>query len=220
MRYLSAASIGLGCGRAWWRLAVAAGVTILLVSVPLVASARTRDPSAGDVRSEPSRQIALSAGTFDGVSLGQTVAEVRRALPGSVDGSPAQRVTPLDASSAPIGVSYFPGDVRSVRARGVSLLAERGRVRMMFITDPRAVTLGGVRIGDDLREARARLSGLLCHQSNEDVPACGGRVGRFTAIFVGDPIQTITLSSIDTGWCFVRSDTCHSTTRTVQIEAR
>jgi hypothetical protein len=52
------------------------------------------------------------------------------------------------------------------------------------------------------------------------VPTCGGRAGRYTALFVGDPVETITLSSIDTGWCFVRSDSCHRATRQVHIAAR
>jgi hypothetical protein len=67
---------------------------------------------------------------------------------------------------------------------------------------------------------RARLTGLACQQSGEDVPTCGRRAGHSTTLFVGDPIETITVSSIDTGWCFVRSDSCDRATRAVQIAMR
>ena len=105
-------------------------------------------------------------------------------------------------------------------ARGVSLLIQGGRVRMLFVTDRQAVTLGGVGVGDSLAAVRARLGGLSCMQANEGVPACGGRSGHSTVLFVGDPVETITVSSIDTGWCFVRSDSCHRATRTVKIAVR
>jgi hypothetical protein len=196
------------------RLVIAAA---MLVPIPVAAWARAGAHAAGDAQAH---RVDLAAGTFAGVVLGQSTVAARHALPGGVVGPASERVTPLDARSARVGVSYVPGDARSIRARGVSLLTEGGRVRILFITDRSAVTLGGIGVGDSLGDARARLSGLVCRQSNEDVPACGGRSGQYTALFVGDPIETITVSSIDTGWCFVRSDSCRSTTRTVQIAVR
>jgi hypothetical protein len=198
------------------RNALAAGTLLLLAASPLSVWASSAAPAA---RGAEPRRVDLAAGTYAGVALGQTAAAARLALPGSVAGS-ASRVQPLDAPSARIGVSYVPGAARSIRARGVSLLTEGGGVRMLFVTDRRAVTLGGVGVGDRLHEVRARLSGLSCRRAGEDVPACGGRVGHSTVLFVGDPVETITLSSIDTGWCFVRSDACHAATRAIQIAVR
>lgn len=175
--------------------------------------------STTEAQSSPRHRVDLEHGSYAGIALGQTAGAARRALPGSVQG-PASKVTPLDAPWARIGVAYVPGYAMSIRSRGVSLIAERGRVRELFITDRRAVTLGGVGIGDSLGDARGRLSGLVCRQANEGVPACGGRSGHYTALLVGDPIETITVSSIDTGWCFVRSDSCNARTRTVQIRVR
>ncbi len=194
---------------------LAAGAVLLLV--PVSAWSRMTAQAA---RSAQPHRVDLAAGAFAGVALGQTAAAARLALPGSVVGPASRRVTPLDAPAARIGVSYIPGDARSIRARGVSLLTRGGRVRMLLVTDRQAVTLGGVGVGDSLRDVRARLSGLSCRVANEDVPACGGRSGHFTVLFVGDPVETITVSSIDTGWCFVRSDSCHGATRAVQIAAR
>jgi hypothetical protein len=142
-----------------------------------------------------------------------------RAMGGMVEGS-VLPVTPLDARSAPIGVSYFPADAISVRGRGLSLLAEHGRVVTLFITNRRAEGLAGVGVGDNLGVARARLAGLVCVGSNEGEPTCGGRAGRFTILFVGDPIETITISSIDTGWCLVRVPSCPHPRRMTSLHSR
>ena len=189
------------------RAAIVVGSLLLAVPLPLVGWAEERTLWPHDARPPHPLRVALSAGSFQGVALGQPMADAQRRIRGSV-GSAASQVTPLDAQSAPIGVVYFPADAISVRGRGVSLLAEHGRVVTLFITNPRAEGLAGVGVGDNLGVAQARLAGLICRQSNEDEPVCGGRIGHLTVLFVGDPIETITLSSIDTGWCLVRSPTC------------
>lgn len=189
------------------RAAIVVGSLLLAAPLPLVGWAAKRTIWPHDARPAHSLHVALRAGSFQGVALGQPVAKAQSAIRGSVEG-PAPPVTPIDAQSAPIGVSYFPADATSVRGRGVSVLAEHGRVVALFITNSRAEGLAGVGVGDNLGVARARLDGLVCGQSNENEPTCGGHIGRFTMLFVGDPIETITLSSIDTGWCLTRVPSC------------
>jgi dipeptide/tripeptide permease len=189
------------------RATIVVGSLLLAAPLPLVGWAAERTLWPHDARPAHPLGVALRAGSFQGVALGQLVADAQRSIRGSVGGAPS-RVSPLDAPSAPVGVSYLPADAVSVRGRGVSLIAVHGRVVTLFITSPRAQGLAGVGVGDNLGVARARLAGLVCDRSNEGEPTCGARAGHFTILFVGDPIETITLSSIDTGWCLVRVQSC------------
>jgi hypothetical protein len=199
------------------RSAPVLGALLLAAPLPLTAWAIARTIWPHDARPAHPRRIDLDVGAFQGVFLGEPARAARRALSGSVEGS---GLRPLDAPSAPLGIFYSPGDATSIRTRGLSLLAEHGHVVTLFITHARAETVAGVGIGDTLGFARARLSGLVCQRSGEDVPTCGGRAAHATVLFVGDPIETITLSSIDTGWCFVRSASCPSPRARIPLRVR
>jgi hypothetical protein len=166
-----------------------------------------------------SARVDLRAGSFRGVRLGQSLADARSALPRGVATSPPLP-TPLDAPSAPLGVSSYPADATGVRGRGIGLLVVRGRVASLFITDPRAEAIAGVGVGDNLGVARDRLRGLVCARSNGGEPTCAGRSGHYAVLFVDDPITTITLSAIDTGWCLVRSAACRRPDAPTQIRPR
>ncbi len=106
-------------------------------------------------------------------------------------------------------------DTRSGRARRppAALVA-------LFITDPRAEAIAGVGVGDNLGVARERLRGLVCARSSAGDPTCAGRLAHHTVLLVGDPIETIALSDIDTGWCLVRSASCRRPDPAVAISAR
>ena len=117
-------------------------------------------------------------------------------------------------------MTSIPGHATRTDARGLSVLTEHGHVVTLFITDTRAQALAGIGVGDNLAVARDRLRGLTCARSSEDVPTCAGRAGHATALFVGDPIETITLSSIDTGWCFVSSPSCRQPRPFTPLSAR
>jgi hypothetical protein len=193
------------------------GALLLASPLPLAAWATARTIWPHDARPALPRRVDLAVGAFRGVFLGEGTTAARRALSGSVEGS---GLRPLDAPSAPLGIFYSPGDATSIRTRDLSLLAEHGHVVTLFITDPRAEAVANVGIGDNLGLARTRFSGLVCQRSGEDVPTCGGRTAHATVLFVGDPIETITLSSIDTGWCFVRSASCPSPRPPIPLRVR
>jgi hypothetical protein len=193
------------------------GALLLASPLPLAAWATARTIWPHDARPALPRRVDLAVGGFRGVFLGEGTTAARRALPANVEGSGPG---PLDARSVPLGIFYWPGDATSIRTPDLSLLAEHGHVVTLFITDPRAETVAGVGIGDNLGLARARLSGLVCQRSGEGVPTCGGRTAHATVLFVGDPIETITLSSIDTGWCFVRSASCPSPRPRIPLRVR
>jgi hypothetical protein len=201
------------------RSATVLGALLLASPLPLAAWATARTIWPHDARPALPRRIDLAAGAFRGVFLGEPARAARRALPRSVEDS-GLGPRPIDAPSAPLGIFYSPGDATSIRTPDLSLLTEHGHVVTLFITDSRAETVAGVGIGDNLGFARARLSGLVCQRSGEDVPTCGGRTAHATVLFVGDPIETITLSSIDTGWCFVRSTSCPSPRPPVPLRVR
>jgi hypothetical protein len=173
-----------------------------LLAVPLLVAGWGVERTLWPYDASPSQPLPVDAraGAFQGVALGQPLGVARRTLRGGAAG--------IGHTTAPVGVTFIPGDAVSVHARGVSLLGEHGKVVTLFITNPRAEALAGVGVGDNLGLARARLRGLTCHQSGENQPTCAGRIGHTTMLLVGDPIRTITLSAIDTGWCLVRSATC------------
>lgn len=195
------------------------GTLLLAPLLALVGWTTARTIWPHDARPAHPLRIGLRAGSFQGVSLVQSLADAKHAIPKSVQ-STAPHVTPLDSPSAPIGVSYTSANARSVLGDGIAVLAEHGTVVTLFITNTRAETIAGVGIGDNLALARARLSGLICRKSNEDAPTCGGRFNRHTILFVGDPIETITLSTADTGWYLIRSDSCRRRTPAPPVRIR
>jgi hypothetical protein len=201
------------------RVAVVSGALLLVPLLAVVGWATARTIWPHDAQPAHPLRVGQRAGSFQGVSLGQSLADAKHAMPRSVQ-STAPQVRPLDSPSAPIGVSYMSANARSVLGDGIAVLAEHGTVVTLFITNPSAETIAGIGIGDNLALARARLSGLTCRQSNEDAPTCGGRFNHHIILFVGDPIETITLSTADTGWCLIRSDSCHRRTPTPPIRIR
>jgi hypothetical protein len=205
-----ALAVGVGLGRlAPRRIALLLGAGLLAFPLPLTAFAAERTLFPYDAQPSEPLPVDVRAGSFHGVSLGQATGDARRALP-----------TGAVASSFPVGVTSFPGDATRTDGHGLSLLTEHGHVVTLFITDPRAEALAGVGVGDNLALARARLRGLVCARSREDVPTCAGRAAHASVLFVGDPIETITLSSIDTGWCLVSSPSCRQPRALTPLSAR
>jgi hypothetical protein len=191
-----AAGVGIGL-LAPRRLALLLGAGLLAFPLPLTAFAAERTLFPYDAQPSERLPVDVRTGAFHGLSLGQPTADALRALP-----------TGANSAAFPVGVTSLPGDATRSDGHGLSLLTEHGHVVTLFITDPRAQALGGVGVGDNLAVARARLRGLVCARSSEDVPTCAGRAAHASVLFVGDPIETITLSSIDTGWCLVSSPSC------------
>jgi hypothetical protein len=152
--------------------------------------------------------------------LGEPFLAARHAIPGAVVSEASTRPVPLDAEDAPVGLTYFPGFAREIRAQGEAAIVDRGRVRVLLMTAARSRVLGTIHVGDSLRGVRERFANLRCMQSSERVPACAGRTGHNTLILAGDPIRTIVVSSIDTGWCLVPSASCHRASAAAQIAMR
>jgi hypothetical protein len=202
------------------RTALVTGALLLVAPAPLVAWGAARTVWPHDAHPAHALQMRLPSGGFRGVTLGQPIHEARTRLRGSVETDTSARPTPLDAPSAPVGVTFTPADATILHGHGLAAIADQGRIVTLFITDPRAEAIAGVGIGDNLGLARDRLRNLVCHDSSEGQPTCGGRVGGETLLLVGDPIRTIALSSIDTGWCLVPSPTCPHAPTKGQISVR
>jgi hypothetical protein len=205
-----ALAVGVAAGRlAPRRVATILGAGLLAFPLPRTAFAAERTLFPYDARPSQPLPVDVQSGSFQGISLGQPTVDALRLLP---PGEPA--------ATSPLGVTYTPGDATRTDAPGVSLLTEHGHVVTLFITDPRAQALAGVGVGDNLAVARARLRGLVCARSSEDVPTCAARSAHATVLFVGDPIETITLSSIDTGWCFISAPSCRRPRGSTPLSAR
>ena len=173
--------------------------------------------SSGGINKRDIRPVDERRGAFRGVRFGDTRFEMTAAL-----GERRRRGAPkydVDRDGGPLSWRppggtrqesefEYPGVVVGLaygRRPGPGENPPRpGSVYAFIITDPRAETTRGVRVGDPLAKARRRYPGLRCTEGNgganseyPQFPTCVGRVApnRYLG-FSQNPIKTITLMTV------------------------
>jgi len=180
-------------------IAVAAFAAVVILG--LVAAALLRDEA------EPgaTRPVDERSGSYRGVTLGETEAEVRDALGPAPSWTEDDSIAPLDEDWLDIGApNQIPSTGRpgALRYPHVSVLLDDGRVTAIVIAETEAESLGGVGVEDDLDEARRAYPGLKCDEAaagdaGATFPYCSGRVGAKRWLRFGeDPVKSITIASL------------------------
>ncbi len=179
----------------------------LLLGLVTAAVTLVSGCGGGDEPTTPSR-LDERGGTYRGVRLGDTEAEVRDRFgaPGEgegffplgesyaeIGGPPAFRVWPPGSSSS-----------KALRYEGVAFAVGSDGVYAIIVTEP-ARTLRGVAIGDDLARSR-RLYDVGCGEGaagerlgggSLTYPTCRGTIDERIRIWFGeDPIRSIAISRI------------------------
>jgi hypothetical protein len=182
-----------------FRTTVIAGVIAAIVLPPLAFIA-WRDASE-----EPPPPVLVDpvAGVADGVRLGDTrgvaVTKLGPAPPWNGDESVAPLEENWDEIGAPSAVSLTRPYV--LRYPHTTVELDHGRVVAIVTADRNARTPEGVRVGDELEEARRAYPALRCWGApsgggNGTYPVCSGRVRPGRWIWFGeDPIRSISIAS-------------------------
>ena len=170
-------------------------------------SSTAESPSPTTTAAAPAPVIDLAAGSYRGVSLGDS----RKALFAAL--GPAPRLTE-DEPWVPTGVvdadwegptSVVVNGYRRKPMRGFAypkafVMLVSGKVADMEIAETGAATTEGVAIGDELEKVEAAYPAFRCGTANEGTeyatyPACSGTVGGVQVWIGGDPISTIAFAS-------------------------
>jgi hypothetical protein len=187
-------------------LAVAAAATVAIavaVAAYLAVQAGSDEPAA-----RSARVINETRGTYRGVGIGDSEAEVRRVL-GQAEPADTSResMMPLNADFRADGgpmVIDFPdkpaaGRHALLRYDDVSFLFFDGEVFAVVVTDDGAATERGLAIGDDLDSVEQRYQRMTCGDAEPEsgpFPYCAGALGRQRHIWFGqDPIGSITMAT-------------------------
>jgi hypothetical protein len=155
------------------------------------------------------RVIDEVRGTYRGVGIGDSAAEVRRVFGPREDAGDGP-FTPRGAGSfaevggamfiASPGIPHTPRDPELLRYQDVSFLLLDDRVFALMITADGAATQEDLAIGHDLDGADERYDALNCEDVEigdfgETFPFCAGRVAPQRHIWFGqDPIKSITIT--------------------------
>lgn len=173
---------GLLCYRR--RQMVYSGVTaVLLVLTSIVASCTKTSRESFDnpevrrdatflrhIRAVPANLLRVNdrRGSYAGVALGQRAEAVQRVFGVPPPWKDYYRDEPLDASPTLSGggfhcpISNNPDAYTFMRYRGVSFEIVNKTVCGIMVTDKRAVTERGVRVGDHLASAQSKYPTLTC----------------------------------------------------------
>ena len=166
-----------------------------------------RDTDEAEPAPLSARVIDEVRGTYRGVGIGDSGAEVRRVFgPRSHAGDGP--LTPLGAGSfAEVGGAMvirgprLMGNPELLRYQDVSFLLMDDRVFALMITDLGAATRQGVAIGNNLDAADGRYDDLNCEEAEigdfgETFPFCAGPLAPQRHIWFGqDPIRSITIAT-------------------------
>ena len=167
------------------------------------------EPLADPLRTDEVR------GSVGGVTLGDDKAEVARRFGGYEKPAEAYPIEPLEIDDEDgsggygnpwsvvtgphhLGPGGLGGEQVTLRYREASFFVRDNRVFGFLITDPGAVTLRGIRTGDDLEDAEETYPELVCEEESQgettavQKASCSGRVkGGLSLYFGGDPIESI-----------------------------
>lgn len=193
-------------------------VPVLVAAIAAIALAGA---GCGDEDGSASPQLNTvdeRAGLIAGVGIGSSKREVARALGPYLMPAQAYPSEPADAgddgsTAGPWSVVTGPhhlgpggkrGEQVTLRYPGAAFFVLRDRVFGFLVSAERAMTQGGVHVGDRLQKVLDRYPRFRCEgASRSDTsaiqePACSGfvRGGRWV-YFGGDPIQSITVMEDD-----------------------
>jgi hypothetical protein len=162
-------------------------------------------PTETDARVEV---VDVAAGSYRGVRLGASRAEVFAALGRAPNRGPATTLSDPSGSDGP-PVVVLGGDRRRsmgiYRYRHAVAMLGDGRLRALLVDEPAAGTAEEVGVGDPLERVEEVYPDAVCGQSQENTeyepfPACYVRVSAKRHVwFGGDPIKSITIAVMKIG---------------------
>jgi hypothetical protein len=179
-----------------------------LVLAALAGCGGGDESAPGAAQTEPpARQVVLDErdGTYRGVGLGSTRAEVERVL-GAVRESEEDPFAPLGMLGPEVGTPPSPrnppgaGPEEVWRLRDAALIADDDRAWLLLVSARGTRTRAGVAIGDSLSAVRKAYPRLRCGTANEGTeyvktPYCAGKIAPGRHIWFGrDPVRSIAVS--------------------------
>jgi hypothetical protein len=181
-------------------IAVVAAAAVVILGLSAAALLR------GESKPEAKRIVDERSGSYRGLSLGDSEADVRDALGPAPSWTENDSIAPLDEDWDEIGAPNTipsPGKPGTMRYPHLSVLLDDGRVTAIVIAEPEAESLGGVGVDDDLGDARRAYPDLICDEAaagdaGATFPYCAGRVGAKRWLRFGeDPVESITIASLE-----------------------
>jgi hypothetical protein len=173
------------------------------IAVSLLGVVGCGDEPAAEFGGERAPMIDEDAGSYDGLRLGDTVADVEEAFGaaaplGEEDAFVPRRVEPWD-HRGPVAIrasQVGEAELTAYSYEDVFIMLEDGHVTVIDTVAPGATTVRGVAVGDPIEKAEAAYPELECGTIDESWSACQGRLGSRYIWFGGDPIRDITIGSV------------------------
>ena len=151
------------------------------------------------------------AGTYRGVGIADSAAEVKRVFGEQRPTGDEEAGTPLrypeGGDSGPWAIQFGDDDPFGPSFRYYDVAFDFSGVELgaFTVVEPGAVTARGIEIGDELEAAGAAYPELECGTVNEDTeyepyPACSGKLAPARYVwFGGDPIKSVAISTHELG---------------------
>jgi hypothetical protein len=157
---------------------------------------------AGCGAKAPPTAVDELGGTYRGVGIGDTTAEVERMFGHQRLSRQAEPIAPRKDDFVDIGgpTVIAGGCGTNLRYDHVTFFVCHGRVDGFIVAQNGAHTKRGVAIGDDAEKARVRYPELNCGDSPSEGGSyayCGGRIAARRWLWFGrDPIRSITVATV------------------------
>ncbi len=141
-------------------------------------------------------------GTYRGVGVGDTTAEVERVFGHEPLSGQREPIAPRKEDFVDIGgpTVIAGGCGTNLRYDHVTFFVCDGRVDGFIVAQSGAHTTRGIAIGDDAKKARALYPKLTCGESpfeGGSYPYCDGRIAAHRWLWFGrDPIRSITVATV------------------------
>lgn len=195
---------------------LAAGAFLIATGALTVGVLACGDSPAGQSGASSVVRVDERKGSVQGVTLGDSVAAVKRQLPGGLEADPqTTRNSPLVGDVEELGLPWIIAPPRGLAASDRTRLLRYRYLSVKFapptgayvieIAIPGARTHAGVSIGDRLDAARGAYPKMRCDVRNRNseyvaYPYCTTKLEDGPYIWFGrDPIRSITLSSTPLG---------------------
>lgn len=186
----------------------AVSLSLLVTGAVTAGACRSEDsPASGDGATKDPVLLDWERGTYRGVRLGDSSANLIRVFGQPEERGPHERLEPIGQDFNDIGgpTNYhspqISGDYEVLRYRRLVFSVIGGKVTSWGTTDRRAQTPEGVGVGDSQALVKRRYQHANCFIQNEGTeyptsPICKIRVceGRLLA-FGGDPVRSIWLAA-------------------------